>query len=70
MNQLPAVVVKELDVSVLLSSDGDGQSRVTEDLVDLTGGAWLTTDKNRYVMAGKGIYTKKVELLYVVCGHY
>lgn len=57
MNQLPAVVVEELDVSVLLRSDGDGESRVTEDLVDLTGGAWLRTDKNRYVMAGEGIYT-------------
>lgn len=41
MNQLPAVVVKELDVSVLLCSDGDGKSWVAEDLVDLTGGAWL-----------------------------
>lgn len=37
MNQLPAVVVKELDVSVLLRSDSDGKSRVTEDFVDLTG---------------------------------
>lgn len=40
MNQLPTVVVEELDVSVLLCSDGDGESRVAEDLVDLTGSAW------------------------------
>lgn len=47
MNQLPAVVVKELDVSVLLCSDGDGKSRVAEDLVDLTGSAWLKTETHR-----------------------
>lgn len=40
MNQLPTVVVEELDVSVLLCSDGDGESRVAQDLVDLTGSAW------------------------------
>lgn len=44
MNQFPTVVVEELDVSVLLRSDGDGKSRVAEDLVDLTGSAWLQTD--------------------------
>lgn len=36
MNQLPTGVVKELDVPVLLRRDGDGQSRVTQDFVDLT----------------------------------
>lgn len=46
MNQLPAVVVKELDVSVLLCSDGDGKSRVTEDLINLTGRAWGKTDEH------------------------
>lgn len=40
MNQLPTVVVKELDVSVLLRRDGDGKSRVAEDLIDLTGNTW------------------------------
>lgn len=40
MNHFPAVVVKELDVSVLLRGDGDGKSRVAEDLIDLTGSAW------------------------------
>lgn len=40
MNQLPAVVVEELDVPVLLRRDGDGQRGVAEDLVDLTGSAW------------------------------
>jgi len=44
VNELPTVVVKELDVSVLLCSDGDGKSGVAEDLVDLTGSAWV---KNR-----------------------
>ena len=39
VDQLPAVVVKELDVSVLLRGDGDGKSRVAQDLVDLTGSA-------------------------------
>lgn len=39
MNQFSTGVVKELDVSVLLRRDGDGKSRVTQDLVDLTGGA-------------------------------
>lgn len=43
MNQFPAIVVEELDVSVLLRRDGDGQSRVAENLVDLTGSAWLQT---------------------------
>lgn len=36
MNEFPTGVVKELDVSVLLRRDGDGKSRVTQDLVDLT----------------------------------
>lgn len=40
MNQLPAIVVEELDVSVLLRRDGDGQRGVAEHLVDLAGGAW------------------------------
>jgi len=40
VNQLPAVVVKELDVSVLLCSDGDRKSRVAEGLIDLTRSAW------------------------------
>lgn len=40
VNQLPAVVVKELDVSVLLRCDGDGQSGMAEDLVDVTGSAY------------------------------
>lgn len=39
MNQFSTGVVKELDVSVLLRRDGDGKSRVTQDLVDLTGSA-------------------------------
>lgn len=47
MNQFPTVVVEELDVSVLLRSDGDGKSRVAEDLVDLTGSAWLQTSHSR-----------------------
>lgn len=46
VNQLSTVVVKELDVSVLLRSDGDGKSRVAEDLVDVTGSAWLQTDEH------------------------
>ena len=37
MDQFPTGVVKELDVSVLLRRDGDGKSRVAQDLVDLTG---------------------------------
>lgn len=41
MNQLPTVVVKELDVSVLLRSDGDGKGGVAEDLIDLTGSTWF-----------------------------
>lgn len=40
MDQLAAVVVEKLDVSVLLSRDGDGKSRVAEDLVDVTRSAW------------------------------
>lgn len=36
MNEFPTGVVEELDVSVLLRRDGDGKSRVTQDLVDLT----------------------------------
>ena len=45
MNQLSAVVVKELDVSVLLCSDGDWKSGVAEHFVDLTGSAWLNIDE-------------------------
>lgn len=41
MNQLPTVVVEELDVSVLLRRDGDGQRGVAEDFVDLTGSVWF-----------------------------
>lgn len=40
MNQLPTIVVEELDVPVLLRRDGDGQRGVAEDLVDLAGSAW------------------------------
>lgn len=69
MNQLPAVVVKELDVSVLLCSDGDGKSRVAEDLVDLTGSAWLKTDKHvRHHAAGEGIQTKSLATKNLTCG--
>ncbi len=45
MDQLPTVVVEELDVSVLLCSDGDGKRRVAEDLVDVTGSSWFKTHK-------------------------
>lgn len=41
MNQLPTVVVEELDVSVLLRRDGDGERGVAEDFVDLTGSIWF-----------------------------
>lgn len=37
VDQFPTGVVEELDVPVLLRRDGDGKSRVTQDLVDLTG---------------------------------
>lgn len=40
MNQLPAIVVEELDVPILLRCDGDGQRGVAEDLVDLAGSSW------------------------------
>lgn len=40
MNQLPAIVVEELDVPVLLRRDGDGQRGVAEDLVDLARSAY------------------------------
>lgn len=32
-----SVVVVELDVAILLSRDGDGESRVTQNFVNLTG---------------------------------
>ena len=56
MDHLPAVVVEELDVSVLLRSDGDGKSRVAEDFIDLAGSAWLKTDKRiRHHTAGEDV---------------
>ena len=36
------VIVKELDVSVFLGSDGDGYSRVTQHSVDSAGGVCST----------------------------
>lgn len=39
------VVVVELDVAVLLSRDGDGESRVTQHFVNLTGRTWRGTNK-------------------------
>lgn len=51
MNQLPAIVVEELDVSVLLRCDGDGQCGVAEHLVDLAGGAWSTGTRPAAVSA-------------------
>lgn len=35
-----SVVIVELDVAVLLSRDGDGESRVTQHFVNLTGRTW------------------------------
>lgn len=45
MNQFSTGVVEEPDVSVLLRCDGDGKSRVAEDLVDLTGSSCLQRDE-------------------------
>lgn len=53
MNQLPAGVVEELDVSVLLRGDGDGKSRVAEDLIDLTRSAWCKTAATLDIMNNK-----------------
>lgn len=50
MNQLPAVVVEELDVSILLRGDGDGESWVAEDLVDLTGSPWSQKNGRQHQM--------------------
>lgn len=54
MNQLPAIVVEELDVSVLLRRDGDGQRGVAEHLVDLAGGAWSAGSRPATISAVAG----------------
>lgn len=61
MNQLPAIVVEELDVSVLLRRDGDGQRGVAEHLVDLAGGAWSAGTRRRvreFFVSRKGNFAK------------
>lgn len=54
VNQLPAIVVEELDVSVLLRRDGDGQRGVAEHLVDLAGGAWSAGSRPATISAVAG----------------
>lgn len=76
MNQLPAVVVEELDVPVVLRRDGDGQRGVAEDLVDLARSAWSAAQhqqQSNFVFGKKGNFDLQMSAascLFTLLGHF
>lgn len=76
MNQLPAVVVEELDVPVLLRRDGDGQRGVAEDFVDLARSAWRAAQhqqQSNFVFGKEwnfDLQMSAASCLFTVLGHF